>query len=191
MSLPQKNSTKISDQQSVFWAPMSDGMRTVPFSLSQVASTTLMLSERVDSHHHKILPRPSLSASGKHRGSRRGGLCVCPSIIRDEHLPPPVLSASPRCTVQPGRPRHRKDSIILPVLTHGKSAALPSALVSVVLLSRATDRGHKMGLEGTQHRAVAFLIASGEAEDTGMKRRGCCSHEHLKTFGCFICICFH
>ncbi|KAK5852734.1 hypothetical protein PBY51_006579 [Eleginops maclovinus] len=50
------------------------------------------------------------------------------------------------------------DSILLPLLTHGKSAALPPALVSVVLLSRATDRGHKMGLEGTQHRALTFLI---------------------------------
>ncbi|KAI9543868.1 hypothetical protein NQZ68_004916 [Dissostichus eleginoides] len=52
----------------------------------------------------------------------------------------------------------RMASILLPLLTHGKSAALPPALVSVVLLSRATDRGHKMGLDGTQHCALTFLI---------------------------------
>lgn len=51
----------------------------------------------------------------------------------------------------------RKDSILLPLLPYGKMAALPEALVSVVLLSRATDWGHKMGLEGTQHRTLTFL----------------------------------
>jgi len=53
----------------------------------------------------------------------------------------------------------RKDPILLALLTHSKSAALPQALVSVLLLSRATDWGHKMGPEGTQHRTITFIIA--------------------------------
>ncbi|KAI3363671.1 hypothetical protein L3Q82_001295 [Scortum barcoo] len=61
----------------------------------------------------------------------------------------------------------RKGPILLALLTHGKSAALPRALVSVLLLSRATDRGQKMGLEGTQHRALTFLIAPVEATGGG------------------------
>ncbi|CAB1436764.1 unnamed protein product [Pleuronectes platessa] len=58
-----------------------------------------------------------------------------------------ALSASPRCTVQDAGP-DRERTPFFSLLTHGKSAAQPRALVSVALLSRATDRGHKMGLEG-------------------------------------------
>lgn len=63
----------------------------------------------------------------------------------------------------------RKGPFLLTLLTHSKSAALPLALISVALLSLATDRGHKMGLEGTQHHALTFLIAPVQAAGTGMK----------------------
>lgn len=94
-----------------------------------------------------------------HKGKQ--GLCVnvCVGvlgfIIKATHLLP-ALSGSPRCTVQPDRLDRERSPFFWPPVTHSKRAALPQALVSVVLLSRATDRGHKMGLGGTQHRAIMF-----------------------------------
>lgn len=66
--------------------------------------------------------------------------------------------------------RQRKEPFLLPLLTHGKSAALPQALVSVALLSCAIDLGHKMGLERTQHHAFMFLIGPVKITWTDVKQ---------------------
>ena len=104
-----------------------------------------------------------------------GILCVCVCVCVCVHYqgnPSPLSTECFSKVYSTARQAGRwKDSILLPVLTHGKSAALPRALVSVLLLSRATDRGHKMDLEGTQHRALTFLIACLEAAVTRMKKR--------------------
>lgn len=106
----------------------------------------------------------SLSGFGK-------PVCVCVCVHYQANPSPLSAECFSKVYSTARQAGQRKDSILLPLLTHGKSAALPRALVSVVLLSRATDRGHKMGLEGTQHRALTFLIATVEATVTGMVKK--------------------
>lgn len=139
------------------------------------ASTTQMwlewLSERVNSHQRKMpqtLPCLSLFLS---LSQALVNLCVCVCVHYQANPSPLSAECFSKVYSTARQAGQRKDSILLPLLTHGKSAALPRALVSVVLLSRATDRGHKMGLEGTQHRALTFLIATVEATVTGMVKK--------------------
>lgn len=115
------------------------------------------------SKQHKVL-KPLLS--GAQRLASRGNFeCACTSLINPSPLSAVCLSKVYSTVRRAGQ---RKDSILLSLLTHGKRAALPQALVSVVPLSRTTDRGHKMGLEGTRHRALTFLIAIWGLKVSGM-----------------------
>lgn len=115
------------------------------------------------SKQHKVL-KPLLS--GPRRLASRGNFeCACTSLINPSPLGAVCLSKVYSTVRRAGQ---RKDPILLSLLTHGKRAALPQALVSVVPLSRTTDRGQKMGLEGTQHRALTFLIAIWRLKVPGM-----------------------
>ncbi len=107
-------------------AAVSDETRTVLFSLSQfvLPPHKCDCSDSASGwiHTHSKCLKPSLSSlsslslsgSGNQRGSWRGlCVCVCVSIIKATHLPS-ALSASPRCTVQPGRPDRERTPFFCP-----------------------------------------------------------------------------
>lgn len=156
-------------------AAVSDETRTMVFSLTDF----VLPPHKCDSsdsasgwiHTNARCLKPSLASLSLSLSGFGKPVCVCVCVHYQANPSPLSAECFSKVYSTARQAGQRKDSILLPLLTHGKSAALPRALVSVVLLSRATDRGHKMGLEGTQHRALTFLIATVEATVTGMVKK--------------------